>query len=709
MDIVKLSSVTLFFIILLADYSFCDSWSHFSTAPVANINAVAVEGNVIWCATDNGMMRVDVERNVVDKFHTYNGLAHDTVQRIIVDRESAVWCSYYEYNNDGRYRYKADHGVSRYDGKTWEYYNSEFPGDVVFFMFADSKKIGYDSYSGVSRWDGHTWTSYKPGTSGAFIPIVHEIVTDSSGALWFATPHGVSRNDNGEWTAFHTSNSELLTNEIASIAVGGGSDVWVLYNHRVLGGAARFDGEKWVNYTVEDGSFPEGVFSKMVIDGNGTPWVAGKDGLYRFDGAEWDIWNDSAVPETHHIFDVTVDARNHLWLMDSDYEYTGRQSVYRYDGDRWDSIDLRGMAGIDPGDEKIDLYSLACEGNEQVYFGTGDGIYTYDGDEWGLISKETWEASRLRAMWFLAVDGEGGVWYKNTGDIGYYIDGSFHWYSGKQASTHNTYFSVFDSVCDRNNNRYFCTSQGLRIINASFDVEDYWIFSRDVLVPDDVIKDGAVDDDGVFWYANYHDHDQLWKIEDGAASEVKEFPAYRVESLAVDKRGVLWIGTQGYGVYRYDGGEFTRFTTRDGLLDDTVNFIAVGPNNEKWFVSEIYGLTRYIDDLVVAVGDETAAAVPESFALASRPNPFNARTTISFTLTRTERVVLDVYRGRRSTGRAARGAVGRRRAVQRPLPLPARRGRRALGGGEDGTGEVKDSRRPVTPLKEIPCALSVSS
>jgi ligand-binding sensor domain-containing protein len=37
-----------------------------------------------------------------------------------------------------------------------------------------------------------------------------------------------------------------------------------------------------------------------------------------------------------------------------------------------------------------------------------------------------------------------------------------------------------------------------------------------------------------------------------------------------DKVGNLWFGTTGDGLFKYDGKSFTRFTTKDGLINNSI-------------------------------------------------------------------------------------------------------------------------------------------
>ena len=81
-----------------------------------------------------------------------------------------------------------------------------------------------------------------------------------------------------------------------------------------------------------------------------------------------------------------------------------------------------------------------------------------------------------------------------------------------------------------------------------------------------------------------------WKnytTRDGLAGNV-------VGAIAIDRRGVLWIGTDA-GVSRFDGSRFRNFTTVDGLYHDAVYAVAIDKTGAKWF-GAYGGVSRYTGD-----------------------------------------------------------------------------------------------------------------
>ena len=65
-----------------------------------------------------------------------------------------------------------------------------------------------------------------------------------------------------------------------------------------------------------------------------------------------------------------------------------------------------------------------------------------------------------------------------------------------------------------------------------------------------------------------------------------------VFSVHDDPDGVIWAGTWGGGVARFDGESWTNFTRADGLAGNIVYSIAQGPDGVFWFGTD-RGLSRY--------------------------------------------------------------------------------------------------------------------
>lgn len=83
-----------------------------------------------------------------------------------------------------------------------------------------------------------------------------------------------------------------------------------------------------------------------------------------------------------------------------------------------------------------------------------------------------------------------------------------------------------------------------------------------------------------------------------------------------DKDGNLWFGTTGEGVYRYDGKEFTQFTEKDGLSNNSVWSILEDKSGNIWFgtndgVSQYDGKTISKIPFTITSSISTGIAMPQ--------------------------------------------------------------------------------------------------
>jgi signal transduction histidine kinase/ligand-binding sensor domain-containing protein/DNA-binding response OmpR family regulator len=67
----------------------------------------------------------------------------------------------------------------------------------------------------------------------------------------------------------------------------------------------------------------------------------------------------------------------------------------------------------------------------------------------------------------------------------------------------------------------------------------------------------------------------------------KGFETVRVRSLLEDRKGVLWVGSDGAGIYSRDGGVMTVFNRRNGLSGNTVRAIHEGRDGRIWVGTDV--------------------------------------------------------------------------------------------------------------------------
>ncbi len=108
------------------------------------------------------------------------------------------------------------------------------------------------------------------------------------------------------------------------------------------------------------------------------------------------------------------------------------------------------------------------------------------------------------------------------------------------------------------------------------------------------------DADGNIWagtengLCRYNEQKKNWKRYVNIPGNANSLHNSNVRSLCLDKKGTLWIGTNGGGLNRYNKEQdnFTHFTIENGLADDQI-YTLVCDNNGMLWMGTNHGLCRF--------------------------------------------------------------------------------------------------------------------
>ena len=74
---------------------------------------------------------------------------------------------------------------------------------------------------------------------------------------------------------------------------------------------------------------------------------------------------------------------------------------------------------------------------------------------------------------------------------------------------------------------------------------------------------------------------EYWRY--GRLKNYRTIEGLETYNFCSDSLGNIWFSAEGYGVYRYDGADFTRFTTENGLATNVVQSIFEDNKGQLWF------------------------------------------------------------------------------------------------------------------------------
>lgn len=134
-----------------------------------------------------------------------------------------------------------------------------------------------------------------------------------------------------------------------------------------------------------------------------------------------------------------------------------------------------------------------------------------------------------------------------------------------------------------------------------FDGDSFTVFTQNYGLANDEIWSLHIDSKGVFWIG----HNEGLSRFDGKNFESIIIPkpqvedpntiysANRIASIVEDKAGNLWLGTDGYGICKYDGEAFTHYTTENGLCDNSIHELMMDSKGNLWIGTYFGGVSKY--------------------------------------------------------------------------------------------------------------------
>jgi ligand-binding sensor domain-containing protein/signal transduction histidine kinase len=396
------------------------------------------------------------------------------------------------------------------------------------------------------------------------------------------------------------------------------------------------------SWTIEHG-LPQNSVQTIAQTAEGHIWLGTQEGLVRFDGVRFTVYDVTTTPElkANNIGSLYRDRAGTLWVGTSRGVATYRDGRFRFIAG---TENLRGVFGIretvNPhaywfgavvgglvryADGKLtpeasgpaSVYALA-EAENTVWAGADDGVWARDQKGSRKIGEF---GGRINAIYAEP----GAVWFGGAG---------FYRYDGKTVTQPIADIGKDEILAitrDRNGSLWVGTKNGLwrhtgsgssRLTAKEGLAHDYvdslyedtdgalWVGThvsgvtrlydgflrayteREGLI-DDTVWSVAESPDGTMWVGT--DRGGLNALRDGKWARVPVQSSDKhgaISALAPEGENGLWVGTFGDGLYFLSDGRVVRsYTTKDGLVDDTVMALLCHSSGALW-IGTYEGLTR---------------------------------------------------------------------------------------------------------------------
>lgn len=425
--------------------------------------------------------------------------------------------------------------------------------------------LGTDS--GLVRFNGTSFTVFTTKTGSLRDNEVSGLQEDNDGGLWISTyGGGLTLLKDGRFTTFTTADG-LLDEVIKKLDKDAEGNIWMVTPN----GACRYAKGSFTKFTTREGLSNNFVTAICARSAKGV-FVATAGGLYRLVNEKFERLQGIVEEKDGRIEHLVSGSDGSLWIG-------FHEAVVK----RWKDGGLTAYARQQNLAERI--LHLYEDPQGTLWAALPGGLYRLrDGVFEAVMSKD--DNTRMGTISRLLGDGEGNLWIGlESNGLGRLRARQLATLTIADGLPNDSTRSVFQ---DRQRNLWIGTATGLaRYRNGS--MVSYSEVGGSHLGS---VRSIAEDAGGTMWIAAAQN---LLLLQ---GDKLVSFPGWQCASdikvLYRDSRGHMWAGTDGDGLFQFEGGKVKNYRTQEGLASNQIRAILSDRRGGLW-IATFGGLSHYAD------------------------------------------------------------------------------------------------------------------
>ena len=562
------------------------------------------EGNILWVATNGGLLKWDLLNETYLKFSTNEGLISNFIYDISIDAEGNKWMA----TSRGVSVLNVDGSITNYTTNDGLYTN------IVTSVVIDNQNNKwfscFDIISAVSKLDNAgNWSHIEESVDKK----ITNMMIDENQNLLLGGKLGFKYSSDGIWSSLYEA-SEGIYN-LYGMAVAANQEIWAssftaLYHFDLAG--------NFVSYNTDDGL--EGYPRKLFFDDSGILWIQTTTGISK-----------KNVDNSFTNYPLTE--RTNSIVVSDEIVYIGSSNdILTFDGDDWGSYNT----SVELHNNYVKAIEITENGD--VYFGTSTGLakrspdnnWSYFGQEEGLVCQSinsllatswgelvithgpaclgtsffdevdqtisTIETDTFGFILSAAEDSEANLW------MGYYSHPNMDWLGTTKIDPdgNKTPYKFIDVLPSTLNNKttgitmhpngdmYFSTRDGLFRIDTNGELHLFDLGRATSIFVDS--KENVWIGEGDYFALYLHSLEKYTASGEHIEFFDEDINKHYIYNFAEDSQNNIWMASEN-GLFKINpDDEITRYTTADGIADNHVTDISIDSNGELW-ISTLNGIS----------------------------------------------------------------------------------------------------------------------
>ncbi len=471
---------------------------------------------------------------------------------------------------------------------------------LILFLFSAAasgqslKFRGPDPNKAINQYIHEAWQT----DNGLPQNSIDAIRQTKDGFLWLGTQEGLVRFDGVQFTVYDKTNTpEIQQNHIVSLTVDADGVLWIATQTM---GVLTYANNRFSKIT----NIPQIEHTQLrhlYKDFNGAIWIATRDsGIVKIQGSDVTHYSTGNRLINNNVWSVAQDMQKRIWVgtengvsvIDGDTllsfstkDGLASRECYALLGDHSGEMWIGGTKGLQKARiesgrltivkhyTKNDglagpiIYKLITDQQGSMWIGTTAGVSRFYKERFDSFTEQDGLTSKTVNTLF--VDREGNLWIGTEGGgLNVLRDGIFTSFTKKQGLPNNNIWNLFE---DRNKQLWICTDEGIALFDPKSGVRK--IFGTKEGLANGLAWTTAQDSTGAVWVGTGNGLNKIVNEKIIPLSDSLSFRGISVTCVYSDRRGVLWIGTAGSGLYTVGPGGRRAIGAERGMTSRFINVI----------------------------------------------------------------------------------------------------------------------------------------